>query len=525
MKPQSKKKRPRNQSKRKNADYAKDKERFGDEPKRSDTNDPAWYAQTPELLRDAASIPFSNVSGLPTKVLAEGTYVPVPGYQVSPGLITYSIVPVPLSRGHNSALNVAAKSLYSFVRHANSGSANYDAPDLMMYCLGVGQVYSYLNFLQRVYGCANMYSHANRYFPKALVRAQGVDFDSVINNLANFRLGINQMIYQISSFAVPADITYFNRLSFLFSGYYAEGDAIKSQMHMMVPDGFLFFEEMKAPAGALTYQALSPDGTALTVKQLLEYGRRLINPLMESESIGIMSGDILKAYGLDHVVKLVTVPEMYVIAPTVDLNVLEQLQNSMSIAGLSGTSAPSVSVNPTDNTITGDATIAASSEALALFERTLANIPLTTILTDPTAADVMERTRFMFTMVGTDTPGTTDTYSIKGGTELITKRYMWTYDSNNLLQSTPLPEIVAIKEDWMPTNASEALRVHCLLESFSFHPSITYVNVDAAGVITYVGQALDFNNYAYLNDKNIDNINDAAMLALFRVPSIGTIRG
>lgn len=149
----------------------------------SKTNDPTWYSSDPALLRDAASIPFSWPVGTPIDLNVPD--VSKMRWSV-PGICALDVVPVyGTNESKTSALNIAANSLYSFVRHANSGHSNYDAPDLMLYVCAMSQVYSFINYMMRAYGLANLYSQKNRYLPAGLLQASGIDHSKIIDNLAD----------------------------------------------------------------------------------------------------------------------------------------------------------------------------------------------------------------------------------------------------------------------------------------------------------------------------------------------------
>lgn len=286
---------------------------------KSTTNDPSWYAVDSSLLRDAASIPFSRAVGTQVPLdfnsaafWDEGTKVE---YSV-PGVMTLEIIPTYGSiEDKNSPINVAATATYSFIRYANSGHANYDSVDLMLYLCAMSQVYSYINYLQRIYGLATLYSQRNRYMPRTLLYATGVDPDDVINNLANFRYGINVLINQAASLSVPANMPIFARQAFLYQNVYSEGQTVKDQMYMFTPEGFLFFHESADPDGAGSLELNHLGHTRRKCSELLEYGQRMLQPILQSEDMNIMSGDILKAYSANSLIKLTSVPEDYSVAP------------------------------------------------------------------------------------------------------------------------------------------------------------------------------------------------------------------
>lgn len=473
----------------------------------SGKNDVAWYAQTPELLRDAASFPFSNAVGAPFYLDWAGDGISVnDSPRTVPGIMTYDIIPCPgYGESANSPLNTAAFSIYSFVRHANSGSANYDAPDLMLYLIALANVYSYINYLQRIYGTLNMYSHFNRYMPRGIVQAQHAQFDNIIEHIADFRYGINALIYKASSFACPADMPYFSRLAFLFSNVYAEGESAKDQLYMYTPRGFMQYSETTSQdGGQLTFKPLITSAASpLTYGQLLQYGNQLLSPLIMSEDMNIMSGDILKAYGANGILKLVTLPEVYNITPVTDLTVLEQMKNAKYMDLYSGA------------TITQDSTHSFLKTRVwrtyspTVEAKTNKNV-LTTILTDPTPGDVIERTRLMFT-VSTESTGDSTILLCHGASEVVFQCYFWKYDPGaqtfNYQQVQQVMDYIQLSED----------TILAAISNFKFHPMI-YITVPDTHALSEV--IFDFDNYTIIDWDEVHRMNEAAQLSLFRVPNI-----
>lgn len=497
----------------------------------SPTNDVAWYEQTPELLRDAASIPFSHAAGtLINRNVTWNDEVSTTSHLTSvPGIMTLSIIPaIGDNSSPNSPVNIAANALYSFVRHANSGSKNYDAPDLMAYCIAVSQAYSYITYLQRVYGTCQLYAHYNRFLPRAVVMAQNVDPDDVNENLANFRYGINMLIHKLSSFACPANMTYFRRIAFLFSGIYSEGESIKDQMYMYVPRGFLKLNEQPTtPGWELQYTLFEGKGSSNiapftgmhTVDDLIRYGQNLINPLVMSEDINIMSGDILKSYGSDGILTLQSVPEDFTILPVTDLTVLEQFQNAdFCVSPLS----IRCKVNPDTNLLDCDIRVTmidSSNLTYPIFHFShLHEHVLTTILTNPTPGDIIERTRLMHTY-DSEVIGEVEYSHIITGSELACGLGMWFYQ-DGAFRKEVLFDYAYVASDPAFDTTVRQLANHCMLENFKFHPTIYYFATYVAGKWTYFGAAIDLDNYAIISEDTLRTMNEAALLSLFRVPSI-----
>lgn len=502
-------------------------------------NDPAWYAQTPELLRDSASLPFSHAAGTTARVnyrniLGDTVDTFLEGSFTSPGIMTLQLVPMPgYATDPTSPLNIASTSLYSFIRHANSGSANYDSPDLMLYCLAMGQVYSYINWLIRIYGSMFVYANMNRYLPKGLLIAQHVDFDDINQNLADFRYGINVLIHQAASMAVPATLTYFQRLAFLFSNIYAEGESIKSQLYMYTPVGFMQFQETaETTGGSLTYIPLPGIGgsSLLTCKQLLAYGQSLLSPILAAEDCGIMSGDILKAYGSAGVLKLSPIPEMYQIIPVTNLEVLEQFQNANFVSNIQ---TANITQDPNLNCLV--TTFKVASPKHPNTTEYAINVPedhiLTTILTEPNAGDVIERTRMMLSVRDCTVVGDNIIWTIDGCSEVATACHIYVMQPTGApnpgygFVDVPLPQTYIVDPNGNALSGTlnvAIIAAHCYAENFKFHPVMYYYTAASseANTLTLTGFALDLDNYTIVHKDTLDQMNLAALLSMFNVNSI-----
>lgn len=339
---------PRQKDRRKdgrNKDFDKKSEGVFDEKEyncqKSKPNDWRWYAQNEQLLKDAASFPYTWPLG--TRLNLGGDVAVDVNKGSIPGIMAIHTAPsFGWSDQSNSPINVAARNIYSFVRHANSGSSNYDAPDLMLYLMAMDSCYSYIAYLKRIYGVALTFSMTNRYYPQAILNAMGVDFNSIHKSLADFRAYINVLAVKVGSLCVPASMSYFAKHMWMYDGYYLDDDQDKAQTYLFVPDGFFVFGLDSDGAGQLEYTplgipvgSLSPtqvgDGL-LTLDDLITYGDNMIMPILTSEDMNIMSGDILKAFGAGMLYKVDGISETYTVLPSYDQEVLQQIEN-LSLIG------------------------------------------------------------------------------------------------------------------------------------------------------------------------------------------------
>lgn len=242
--------------------------------------------------------------------------------------IDYEMVPG-ISKDGASAINMAAKKLYTFVRHVNSGSRNYDSPDLVMYCYSVISTYAFIAACERVYGIIKEYSCKNRYYAKAIVQSMGFDYDSIILNLADFRLMLNIAISKLNTLKVPSYWTIWTKEWYLNLAMFKDGDVDKSQIYYYRMRHAWKYNESGTYVGSLTPVDLY--SASLDVTAIQSTLDTLINALVASEDINIMSGDILKAYG-DNVINMPLISEDFTVLPIYDRDALELIHNTTCYA-------------------------------------------------------------------------------------------------------------------------------------------------------------------------------------------------
>lgn len=304
-------------------------------------NDPSfYYDDDPQLLNDMASVPMAYASGLPISINGE-KYV-VPGVRV-----LYVRPSINLTMSADASLNATAVKQFSFFRATVSSRLPYQAPDLMIYEMAAGQLYSYIKWCQRIYGTAvSLYVNENRYTNRTLLQVQGVSPDSMVEHLADFRGWLNMFISKVQALSVPATIKYFRRMAMVYSSYYTEGENVKDQIYMYSPLGFWYYNDgnngtiganlvytplLDAEPGEPTTATTILDHSLLTYKQIIDYGNNMLSSIYASESIAIMSSNIQRAYGANNIISLQLVPEFYSMAPVYDINVLEQMQNATTL--------------------------------------------------------------------------------------------------------------------------------------------------------------------------------------------------
>lgn len=195
--------------------------------------------------------------------------------------------------------------------------------------------------LCRVYGVMRVTDYENQYLPRALVNALGFDYDNLQANLAQLRYLINSYAIRANRIAVPNDMAYMIRHAWLEAGVYTDSNAYKAQLYVFNMRAFYMYDEVTD--GPNTATLISPWATGevteptpgdntfinklLTLTDIQEFSDKLLNAVLQSESFGITTGDIMKAFGRSNLMALAEISEDYKVVPKYEEEVLMQIEN------------------------------------------------------------------------------------------------------------------------------------------------------------------------------------------------------
>nr|AVX53513.1 putative capsid [Marmot picobirnavirus] len=500
--------------------------------RKSNDNDPEWYAQDPQLLQDAYNLPFANRLGIsiPVDVPEDTSTVfpylkPNPTKWYVPGVYNILLAPVPgISTDNTSAVNVAAKKLFTFIRHANSGASNYQAPDLMHYLLAMDNCYTLWNWLVRLYGVARVYSTRNAYLPESLFRSMRVN-RAIIRTLNDLRAVINQFGAKLSTMKVPSHLSYFKRHAWLFSNVFADSDSAKAQIYLYNPSILYKWVDTTSSEQLPYLQPVAIADSSLTSKWLLDGLAGLvdefINPIFYSEDFNIMSGDILKAYGEGNCYSIPMIQEDYAVLPVMNREVAMQFENAKIPYGkqtptgnswrITQSNDENIVFNPTLNICRADT----SDKHIYNFH-----------FDDVTPSDVAVATRLNLCVdsttaafPSTDTAGTGTLLS--SGSEIVTGAYIMT---NNPTSNTPWVE-QPVYSNMMYKSSGDTLtddcfKAVCQSSQFDWSPMIKifYSTPTQTTDDAFEGLLGDLDNYTVVETETLVRMNDVALLSMFGIP-------
>jgi hypothetical protein len=538
--------------------------------RRSTENDPAWYGVSGQMVADTARLSFNHPAGLPHHIIPSSTDLsfiddrlyPHFDERSVPGIFQMEIAYGPgTSANETSAVNLAAKNIYTFVRHVNSGASNYDSPDLMLYLLALDSAYALYAELVRVYGILRTYRQSNMYLPRVLTASLGYNHRSLISSLPRLRYIINTFVRKIGSRPVPGNLNIMKRHTWMFSNLFTDATSNKAQFYHFVPYGHYYYEETEGAGklvfnsrGALVAKAWDEVGPTSRptsdyywdiddIEYLCEF---IANRILASEDLGIISGDVLKAYG-SNIFMLSEIGDDLTIEAIHSPEVLSQIHNSRAVGDL------------VNMDITQDASI--GSGAL-LWEPLCAdqyrgirtddqstdprivwsdiNLPLDLWSDNPTPDEVMVATRLTARYDSRRKSWINDTTwraYVVGGTEFPARYRVWSINKTE----TGYGYWNITSDQWRHISTNMLSGVHSikkLLEDvdhisvFDWHPHLRWwacENGEDANTIGNKWQNLnnfgDIDNVIYVESSTLERMDRTAVLSEWDVPEAAFYKG
>jgi len=480
------------------------------------------YTQNSRLVEDAGKLAFAQALGTSYSV---GNYSVVNFNNTVTGLTQKYIagaarIGVQPSYGGTlnptSPINMATRSIYSFVRHANSGRANYEAADLMLYLLQMNEVLKLYSWFVRLYGISRTYSDKNRYYPRRIVESMGVNFDDLITNLASLRFQINVFANKLSSLNIPMNMPLFTESINMYSNLYLDGTDVKAQTYFFDPNTYYVFDATSSETGGMLREQawIRPDSfTRVSVSALVHRLNQLLHSVLQNEDMNIMSGDILKAYGQENMLVLPQIPEDYVVYPIYDEMVLTQIEN------LSITERSNADITQEDQLLVSTPRF----QSLAPTN-TLGKI-LSFKWDNPTPAQVVDATRLAVITPVTSTSRTAavddrlrvfisdgPVIDAKTGTHIVT--------SVQIVHAEMLHHVrpyVLIDNATAETLGYDVYGI-TLATQFNYFPLRFSYRVNTANAFYELSDVVgDIQNYTILSKEDLDKVHEVAMLSLFGI--------
>lgn len=500
-------------------------------------NDPAWYNKYPNLVADSANISYASQLGLVAKdatdynLGASSTITYYIGKSLAkraalPGYLILEVETVPgYANSVTDPINVAANQIYANVRYRNSGHANYEAPDLMMYLLAMDEAFIYLANMRRIYGMLRAYDPNNRYAPKYWLQSMGYDYDDLVVNMANLRTFINLYAAKLIQRYVPEGIAMFERHRNVFEGVYKDSPDPKSQNYIFMPVGYRVWDDAN---GTLTPKEFTRDSNShlITYKTIVDDGNRIIEAIVGSEDFGIMSGDLMKAYKNNYYVPL-GVTDDYLTLPVYSDEVCSQIENANVLDGVPTPITQHRAADPSEYsyiTCVPKFTLMGASRWLLNIEQIMnMHVPV------PKPLDNMVASRFKLVVDNSnfDPQGATPSAaSIAGcGSEIVRRGtyYTFVYTKDNPTNlSLEKTEFLAYRNETPEVPSSMSANWAAISNFSAFHhaPRVLIGQFgDSARTMAFLAyDSMQYDTYALVAPETIANMHNVALQSLWMIP-------
>lgn len=259
-----------------------------------------------------------------------GTTVGTRGWNSSvPVVASINVQPtLGITNSPSSPTNQMARIMYNYIVRINSTTTPYEPVDLQIGMLAVSELYKFTVWAGRIYKYAQTYSVFNRAIPKLLFAADGVDMDSILDNLTDYRAWLNTFMLRCGTLSFPGNLKFFENIDEMFSGVYVDENTERAQFTVFRPYVFYQYDESGTDGGRLIpiipgfgrngkvtndILASTPQHSddwatlgdpfinpgLLTFHKIKEIGNALLESLLRSEDIVRICADIYKAYGSD----------------------------------------------------------------------------------------------------------------------------------------------------------------------------------------------------------------------------------
>lgn len=501
-------------------------------------NDPSWYNKDAQSVKDVANISFNtpvgkHVPGATVSVadtLEDPPKAMLADLPAQPGFMSVGYVPV-IGSGKgvaHDAVNIAARNIYSYVRYANSGASNYEPQDLMIYLLAMDSLYTLFAWGVRAYSALNSADRFSGFFPVDLCHALGMEVggssDDWSNNISNLRAFLNAFGIKISAFNVPSNFPYFARHMWMNSNIFKDMNIRRSSYYVLRPEYIYQFDNLGGGLIPVEFcDSIGSETAGVTYAQYVRLCNQTLSLLNAEEDIGIISGDILKAYGIDNMFKIGSMPEQMPLGVVYSPEVLSQIAGSTIVdidpnhlnivqneAGIIGHGQRNTSTGLAQNFGLQTKTMTRTT----IINKFIVNM----LIDDPKPDDVMVATRLITSLKGIMAANATLTID-ECGSEIITSvaivglGYPKTGNYAPIISSTA---VISYQSSGQPQT-----EVMSYFAKFDWAPVLYIITLGIDNKSCTVDTTCDYGNVAYVDSTTLANMHYTALLSEFAVPDIG----
>lgn len=477
-----------------------------------------WYTRYPYLLQSTASIPFPNRPGMSVDVIAQSNGNVLS--DIIPGVFGIEFCPsVGFSEDNTSPVSQVAKEMYGRVRKSFSSDLAVDAPDFIMYMMGLDSIFMNLAFMKRVWRLVNSYSPDNYAMPETLLKAMGFSNAQIVSLRTNWMQGfgmINELVLMTRKFRCPAIMDIMNRHYWMCDNVYTDAPTINSQFYLFIPHNYYVYNEMEDTKGGMLQSKSYLDNMIGTWEEMYTKVKTQIDAFGASSDNYTISGYLMRAFEgtPSFVVEELTIDQR--LTPLFEPVVNAQIENARC-HGVTDAYLD-ITQNPNTNAIIFKPYVTDTTGLSSYINKPLLNIRSD----NPTIADVVEATRLMTTYGPAQSVGSIKLIPLYGGSEIVCA-FSITVGNSGGTTTTNFTTTGPLNNFATAETLQQALRLVAQIEKFDWHPlyipAMCLVASDVANSDNW-NACWDFYNITNLTNKAIDDIHRVCLYSEFNAFSI-----
>lgn len=211
------------------------------------SNDIAYYNKDKTLFDQVTRVPWDKFMGdfIDTDALLSVD----PEYRDSfSGIMRVDYIHGPgFAKDRSDAVNRAVTRIMSEVyAQTNASSLPYTQADLAMWITSTSSIAMNIALCKRALSAVNFWVTRNLYYPRALIKSMGLDFEDLKNRRDEYTSTLNILINDFNTMKVPHIVDVYDRQYSLAHNIYVDEDSVLGQVFYFMPDGYYTYVDTES---------------------------------------------------------------------------------------------------------------------------------------------------------------------------------------------------------------------------------------------------------------------------------------
>lgn len=493
------------------------------------SNDPAWYNKNSINYNAATATPWVMTVGdnLPiSKCITKGgaSFTPLKDSAFA-NLMVLDVVTGPgYAEGPMDPPNVAFSQLMADIYSKTSSSTvPFQQADVAMYVTSLDSIIYMIANAKRVLLATKFWRERNAYYPRALVKALGFDYDDLTQHTTEYRSTLNNIIIKFNNLNVLDTFDLYHRHYSMFRNVYLDEDSELGQIYMFRPANYYVYSDKDSKCTSYLLggrTVLQSDSYTFTnFMSYLTLISNCIDAWLNSQDLYMISGYLKRAYGNAVQFSISQVEEPEVLEPVADDEwITAQIMNAI-INEVDATTLDITQIMPSGNVKWMPKTIHKS--ATGSYYAYSGGVMVRAYQFEPSNDYNMESTRLASIpsnwRTEEDEHGAAYTVGdfVGCGPEMVTGISIVNYNRyNNTIGVDSLYEPIISFSTATGISNAKAVAFIIAAQPFRYIPNVPLIEVASQTLKCMIG---DVYNYTYFSAHALYELNKVALFSLYRI--------